>query len=117
MRFAWRGRRCEAALGPAGLSLAAVAGRVPSTADRGADRSQAFRTLAGLPRDLPPEWRLRLLPDHRILLETAMPMAPATTATGLVAAMVRFVLALDPYLDRLDADCGLSPEGCSPSGT
>ncbi len=101
LRFAWRGRRCEAALAPDGLQLAAIAGRIPSTAEAEADRAAAFAALATLPGSLPPGWRLRLLPDHRIRLEATEAAAP--TATGMIAAMVRFALALDPYLDRLDS--------------
>jgi hypothetical protein len=100
LRFAWRGRRCEATVAPDGVQLAAVAGRIPSTAEPEADRAAAFAAVATLPGSLPPGWRLRLLPDHRIRLETEAAAAP--TATGVIAAMVRFALALDPYLDRLE---------------
>ncbi|WP_128079974.1 hypothetical protein [Roseicella frigidaeris] len=100
LRFRWRGRRCEAALRADGLRLAAIAGRVPSTAERGADRDLAFQAVAALPGLLPAGWRLRLLPDHRIQVEQETAAVP--TATGVIAAMVRFALALDPCLDRLE---------------
>ena len=103
LRFCWRGRRCEAAVAADGVRPAAIAGRIPSTAEAGADRASAFEMVAALPRTLPPGWRLQLLPDHRIRLEAAADTAPAPTATSLIAAMVRFALAMDPYLDRLDA--------------
>lgn len=103
LRFAWRGRRCEAALAADGVHLAAIAGRIPSTAETGADRAAAFETVAALPRSLPPGWRVQLLPDHRIRLEAAPEMPAAPTATSVIAAMVRFALALDPYLDRLES--------------
>lgn len=106
LRFAWRGRRCEAELTGDTLRLAAIAARIPSTAEPGSDRTGAFAALAALPRSLPPGWRLSLLPDHRIRLETAAPLAAPPTATALIASMVRFALALDPYLDRLDSACG-----------
>lgn len=115
LRFAWRGRPCEAVLeGEAVLRLAAIAARIPSTAEPGADRPAAFAALAGLPRSLPPGWRLGLLPDHRIRLEAEAPLGTPPTATALVAAMVRFALALDPYLDSLDSACG---GGSTPAGT
>jgi len=101
LRFIWRGRRCEAAVAADGVRLAAIAGRIPSTAEPAADRATAFEAVATLPGALPPGWRLRLLPDHRIRLE-ASDSWTAPTATTVIAAMVRFVLALDPYLDRLD---------------
>ena len=110
LRFSWRGRRCEAALGPGALSLAAVAARVPSTAEPGADRPRAFETVATLPDSLPPGWRLSLTPDHRIRLEADAPLAAPPTATSLIAEMVRFALALDPYLERLETACG-TPAG------
>jgi hypothetical protein len=110
MRFAWRGRWCEAALSAEEVRLATVAGRIPSTAEPGADRPQAFKAMAALPGSLPPGWRAKLLPDHRIILESSAPLSEPPTATELVAAMVRFALALDPYLDRLDTACG----GASP---
>ena len=100
--FSWRGRRCEAALATDGVHLAAIAGRIPSTAEPGADRATAFETVATLPRSLPPGWRVKLLPDHRIRLEAATNGA-VPTATSVIAAMVRFALALDPYLDRLES--------------
>jgi len=106
MRFEWRGRACLAALTGDGLQLAAIAGRVPSTAELGADRAMAFDDVRSLPASLPPGWRMRLLPDHRIQLEADQPMDPAATATAVVSAMVRFALALDPYLDRLESSCG-----------
>jgi hypothetical protein len=110
VRFAWRGRHCEAALSGEAVQLAAFAGRIPSTAEAGADRPLAFEALAALPRSLPPGWQARLLPDHRIMLESSAPLPEPPTATELVAAMVRFALALDPYLDRLDSACGPSGE-------
>ena len=52
---------------------------------------------------MPTDCRARLLPDHRIRFEADVDLVPPTNATDLVAALVRFVLALDPYLDRLEA--------------
>ena len=106
LQFAWRGRSCEAALEGEEVRLTTIAARIPSTAEAGADRPGAFATLASLPGSLPPGWQLDLLPDHRIRLETAAPLGAPPTATALIAAMVRFALALDPYLDSLDSACG-----------
>jgi hypothetical protein len=108
MRFAWRGRRCEVSLCGEEVQLTAFAARIPSTAEAGADRPLAFETMAALPGSLPPGWRARLLPDHRIMLESSAPLPEPPTATELVVAMVRFALALDPYLDRLESACGTS---------
>lgn len=103
LRFDWRGRRCEAEVGDRGVNFAAIAARIPSTAEPDADRKRAFAAVASLPPQLPPGWRLCLTPDHRIRVETAAAMPGNTTATKLVAAMVRFALTLDPYLDTLEA--------------
>jgi hypothetical protein len=104
LRFAWRGRACGAELAADGLRIAADAARIPSTAEPGADRAGAFAALAGLPRRLPPGWRARLTPDHRIRFEASVPMPRPANAIAIVAALVRFVLELDPVLDLLEAD-------------
>jgi hypothetical protein len=117
IRFAWRGRACEAALTGDAVQLAAIAARVPSTAEPGVDRPGAFAELAALPRSLPSGWRLSLLPDHRIRLEACAPLEAPPTATALITLMVRFALALDPYLDRLDSACAgpcTAPWGATP---
>ena len=102
LRFAWRGRPCEVRIGGGRLSLSVVAGAVPYTAERAADRPAVFALIGALPAELPAGWRLRLLPDHCLRLETDQALPAPTTATALVAAMVRFALALDLYLDRLE---------------
>jgi hypothetical protein len=106
LRFAWRGRPCEAALEGDMLRISVLAARVPSTAEAGADRAGAFAALAALPRRLPPGWRLALLPDHRVRLEVEVPRPAPPTVTALIARMVGFALALDPYLEGLESACG-----------
>lgn len=110
MRFEWRGRGCEAIVEDGCVSLTIQAGAVPFTAERAELRPGAFAALGALPPDLPEGWRLKLLPDHRVRLETAMPLGEEVTATILVRAMVAFALALDPYLDRLET-AGLGAGG------
>ena len=101
IRFAWRGRICEALMVEGGLQLRAIAGRIPSTAERGTDRHGTMRAVAGLPPDMPEGWRLRLTADHRLAVEVLTP--PRDTAVAMVSEMVRFALALDPCLERLVA--------------
>ena len=103
LRFAWRGRPCRAALTEDELHLAAIAGRIPSTADPMANRPGALAALAELPTAMPDGWRLSLLPDHRVCLETREALDGPPTAVTLVTRLVRFALALDPYLERLEA--------------
>ncbi len=104
LRFAWRGRHCRAEFGEGAMRLAADAARIPSTAEPGSDRRRAFEALARLPAMLPEGWQARLMPDHRIRLEASAPLASPASATALVSAMVRFALALDPYLDSLETE-------------
>ena len=101
MRFSWKGRDCEAKLERNRLSFSVIAGRIPSSAEPGADRGETFTALARLPREMPVGWTLRLTPDHRLRVESEC--EPQHSAPSIVGAMVRFALALDPYLDRLDA--------------
>ncbi len=101
LRFTWRGRPCEAWLEPGRLRLSALAGRIPSTAEPGADRPWTVREVQTVPRALDGGLALRVTPDHRLRLEAEAPSGG--TATALLSEMVRFALALDPYLDRLES--------------
>jgi hypothetical protein len=101
LRFAWRGRDCEAEITGSELRLTATAGRIPFTIEVGAARHAVFGALSDLPAELPEGWRLSLTPDHRLRLETQA--ASDATAVSVLREMVRFALALDPYLDRLEA--------------
>lgn len=104
LHFAWRGRPCQAEIGHDAIRLAADAARIPSTAERGADRRRAFQAMAELPESLPEGWRARLTPDHRIRVEALAPLVAPANATALVGTLVRFALALDPVIDRLEAE-------------
>lgn len=101
LRFAWRDRICEAVVMERGVKLRAIAGRIPSTAERGVDRHGTMRAVAGMSADMPRGWHLRLMADHRLAIETDTP--PRETAVALLGELVRFALALDPYLDQLEA--------------
>lgn len=104
--FAWRGQRCHAAVTAHRLLLAAGAGRIPSTAEGTDRRKRVLATLRTLPGGLPSELRLRIGPDHAVRFESERRLPAPPTAIGLVAAMVEFVLALDPYLDALAGGSG-----------
>jgi hypothetical protein len=106
MRFAWRGRLCAAEVTDGGLRLTALVGRIPSTIERHADRGAVVRAVGGLRDNLPRGLSFHLLPDHRLLLRRqGVPRPPGAplAATVLVSELVRFVLALDPCLDQLEA--------------
>jgi hypothetical protein len=103
LRFAWRGHACEAAVGTRALTLRAWAGRIPSTAEPAACRTTAFGAISEVAQGLPEGWSARLAPDHRVRLEADRGLAGPVSAVALIAEMVRFVLEIEPYLDRLDA--------------
>lgn len=100
IRFAWRGRDCEARLTGSVVSLAVTAGRVPFTIEVGPARYSVFAALRGLRAGMPAGWTLALTPDSRLRLETTAPSD--ATAVSLLRELVRFALALDPYLDQLE---------------
>jgi hypothetical protein len=110
LRFAWRGRPCEARLAEGRLHISAGAGAPPYTAERPAQRAGALAAIGALPAELPEGWRLRLLPDHHLRVEQERRLTAPVTAIALVAALVGFALALDPHLDRLEA-AGIAPPG------
>lgn len=103
LRFSWRGRSCEAWLSSEGVSFGMIAGRVPSTAGPGSQRASTFALLRDMPAGLPPGWRVGLTPDHRIRVEAQDEVAMPASTVRLIAVLVRFALALDPVLDRLEA--------------
>ena len=122
LRFSWRGRPCEARLADGQVSLVAGAGAVPYTAERAADRPSVFAAIKALTAELPAGWRLRVLPNHRLRVEAQAGLPAPITAVALVTALVRFVLALDPYLDRLElagaaAGAGGVASGAAMAGT
>jgi hypothetical protein len=51
---------------------------------------------------MPESWRLSLLPDHDVRLETNVSIALPITAAGLVIEMTRFALDLAPFLELID---------------
>jgi len=113
--FRWRDRVVRARLVVAAdqaegrLVLQATLGRVPSTAStpEGALRPRSFALLHWLPRSVPPGWRVRLLADHRVVLEAEPPLTFPTKAAALLTEITCFVLGLSPYLDLLE-EAGVS---------
>jgi hypothetical protein len=103
LRFAWRGRGCTAELAPEGLLLTSWAARVPSSALAAERRAAVLAALPDIAKRLPAGWRLRLTPDHRILVQAGSPGAYPTPVVALLTQLVRFALALDPLCDALDA--------------
>lgn len=123
--FQWRDRRISARLvdqdGDGRLQLSASLGRVPSSADSGADpgagarRNASFGTLRRFLEILPGEWRVRLLPDHQVRLDSEVALAWPASAVELMAELTRFLLALAPYLDLLDEAEVLEPVAAAPT--
>lgn len=121
----WRGRFIRARMvpGPAGpemgkLDIAARIGRIPSTAGLDAPacrrlREDALALLRHLPECVPAGMRVRLAPDHAVVMETVAELRLPISAVDLVTEVARVVLTLAPYFDVLDeAGAGL-PAGTS----
>ena len=51
---------------------------------------------------VPQPWRVALLADHRVWLETDTPIDLPITAVGLISEITRFALDLAPYLELMD---------------
>jgi hypothetical protein len=120
--FRWRDRVVHAWLAQADpedgrLALQSTLGRVPSTASApdGTLRPRSFAMLHWLPRSVPPGWRVCLLADHRVWLETETRIALPITAAALITEITRFLLTLAPYLDLLD-EVGLTALGAGIDG-
>ena len=120
--FRWRNRVVRARLAEASpadgrLALQSTLGRVPSTAGISDEtrRPRSFAAMHWLPRSVPPGWRVTLLADHRVWLETETQIALPITAAALITEITRFLLALGPYLDLLNEE-GLISVGAGVDG-
>lgn len=111
--FVWRGRRCAVRLLGGRVGFAVPAARLPSTSAGPARREAGRFLLRSLARALPTGWRLRLLPDHRVQLETEQTMAWPATVTALIAPVVGLTLQAAPVLDLID-EVGLGLPAVSP---
>lgn len=119
--FQWRGRSIavtiggrdtDQATGAGSLSdghraecrilITARTGRVPSTASAAERRPDAFLLARGLGKMLPAGWRLRLLADHMLQVETEERLSMPVLVAELLLPATRFALQLAPYLDLLD---------------
>ena len=111
-RFSFFFRACPllARLSGNELELEAAIGRVPSTGQVAArrERSLILAFLPRLPALLPPEWRLILAPDHRVLMLSKMALTEPPVITDLLAKITLRLISLAPYLDVLE-EAGLRP--------
>lgn len=107
LRYQWRGLPCLAEVGPARLRLIALVGRIPSTAERGADRAGAVRNLVRLRSQVPAPLELGVLADHRVVLRCQMPQPEGML--DLIVQMTRFALALDPFVEPLSGSVQAQP--------
>lgn len=65
-------------------------------------RPRSFALLRWLEKDVPAAWRVQLLADHRVWLESDMRIGLPITAVDLIIEITRFALGLGPYLDLMD---------------
>jgi hypothetical protein len=86
------------------LSLQATLARVRSSAGAPDEalRPRSFALLHWLERVVPKDWDVALLPDHRVLLTTEVPIGLPITAAALITELTRFALYLAPYLELMD---------------
>lgn len=116
LHFRWHGLPVRVELETAGgggrLALTAIVGRVPSTAGGHAARPGVLAQLAQLPGALPPGWRARLLPDHRVSIAAARGLDLPASAAALLTEVTCFLLGLAPYLEVLAGpEAGLESAG------
>lgn len=115
-RMAWRGCPVHARFDESWegqgatvrLVLSAVVGRVPSTAGGDAARNLVRRAaaFAALQRlgDGTAALRMRLLADHRVVVEESRAVNRPVSAIDLLTESTCFLLDLGPYLDVLAED-------------
>ena len=73
-------------------------------------RPRSFALLHWLERAVPSNWRVVLLADHRVWLETEPRVELPITAASLITEITRFALDLAPYLELMD-ETGLTLSG------
>jgi hypothetical protein len=119
--FRWHDRVVRARLAQADAAhgriiLQAAVARVPSTASTPDDtlRPRTFALLRWLERSVPPGWRVSLLADHRVWLESDRMIAMPITAAALMTEITCFLLELAPHLDLLD-ESGLTTVAAGPT--
>lgn len=111
----WRGCAVQAHLehGEADLAdvgrlvFVAIAGRVSSTAggnaaSNAARRDRTLAAVRGLGGAVGLDWRVRLLPDHRVAMQTGRQIAFPISAVDLLTQITCCLLDLAPYLDVLE---------------
>ena len=86
------------------LTLQTTLARVTSTAATTDEllRPRSFALLRLLSGTVPANWRVSLLPDHRVWLETDAPIDLPITAAALLSRITSFVLELAPFVELLD---------------
>ena len=119
--FRWRDRLFRARItqpdaAEGRLTMQVPLGRVPSSARAPAARPDSFALVRLTAQAFPGEWRVRLLPDHRVRLEAQASLPLPVTAVALLAEVTRFLLALAPYLDLFDESGMAVPELVSAAG-
>jgi hypothetical protein len=107
--FRWDDRVVRARLDQADvttgwLTLRVTLARVCSSASTPDEtlRPRSFALLHWLGRSTPGTWRVTLLADHCVALETSLPIGLPITAAGLITEISRFTLDLAPYLELMD---------------
>ncbi len=106
--FAWQMAQASCLLRPDCVRVRMVLGRVPSSATSGGRRGMCLTMLDLVPALLPRTLRLLVLADHRVVIESALPVSLPASAVGLLTALVSWVLAAAPFQELMLAE-GLEP--------
>lgn len=119
--FRWHDRLVRARIDQADtetgrLTLHVTLARIRSTASTPDEtlRPRSFALLHWLERAVPSAWRVVLLADHRIWLETNLHIGLPITAAGLLTEIAVFAIELAPFLELLD-ETGLTVAGATPA--
>jgi hypothetical protein len=100
--FQWRGRRFSVRLADQRILFSVPVGRIPSTSAGAAKREAGVALLRALPAALPEGWKMRLLPDHRVQLETEQATEWPATVAALLTPVIALVMVVAPVLDLMD---------------
>ena len=100
--FLWRNRCFGIELRTGRMFCVVPMGRIPSTSMGAGRREQALQALRALAACIPSDWKLSLLPDHRIQLRATIGMAWPATAAALLTPVYALLMHVAPVLDIME---------------
>ncbi len=100
--FLWRNRCFGGELRTGRMFCVVPMGRIPSTSTGAGRREQALQALRTLTQCIPHDWKLTLLPDHRIQLRATIAMEWPATAAALLTPVFALLMHVAPVLDVME---------------